>query len=387
MTGAVAAQPATPYQEFIWLAAMLSPEPAAYHLAGRIDLAGRWDRAALVPAVCALPASYPMLAADLAGADDGPMWTPLDVAVPVEEAERDDLLTRPFELGADCLARMQVVESGPERATIWLCVHHGAADGATKQRMLHDLARALVQPGRGAPADARDALDALRAEHLWQRAAAAAAHERPEYSEYLASVTAGAGSPAVPATAPVEPAGCAGAELRWTGEGRPRFDDLAGRLGAALAEVQERRAVNLLVPFSVRRPATEARACNINVLPVAVDRRGLGLAKAIRHVPQERVAGDLAARSVDTAAGLFYQRVREPLVIHGAAGQTARIRPFRPPPRLPCPILGYALDDGATLRLRLLRDPARVPGSTITAVVAAIRRQEPSVSTLSSFPV
>ncbi|MER5705311.1 MupA/Atu3671 family FMN-dependent luciferase-like monooxygenase [Micromonospora sp. NPDC002296] len=157
--------PATYQQELMWHRQRLAPDPAAVHMAVRVDLAGPLDVPALAAAVDALVARHEALRTRVVAHDGAVVQEVLahrPVPVPVTDLAADLAGTRawcvaagrePFPADGPWL-RARLARLAGDRWVLLMVVHHLCGDGWSMLQLLDELGRGYS----GAPPDRAPAL-------------------------------------------------------------------------------------------------------------------------------------------------------------------------------------------------------------------------------------
>ncbi|MFI0796844.1 amino acid adenylation domain-containing protein [Micromonospora rubida] len=145
--------PATYQQELMWHRQRLAPDPAAVHMAVRVDLAGPLDVPALAAAVDALVARHEALRTRVVARDGAVVQEVLahrPVAVPVTDLATADLAgarawcvatgREPFPTDGPWL-RARLARLAGDRWVLLMVVHHLCGDGWSMLQLLDELGR------------------------------------------------------------------------------------------------------------------------------------------------------------------------------------------------------------------------------------------------------
>ncbi|WP_055591134.1 condensation domain-containing protein [Streptacidiphilus griseoplanus] len=123
-------------QHGMWIAARMGAA-TAYHMPVVISLAGAPDRSALAKACAAVVERHPLLGSAVRESDGEPRLVPAAEPPVLESADSiEEVVTRPFDLGAGPLVRFALVGG----RTLVAVAHHLVFDGHSKDLLVADLA-------------------------------------------------------------------------------------------------------------------------------------------------------------------------------------------------------------------------------------------------------
>ncbi|GIH21788.1 hypothetical protein Aph01nite_00980 [Acrocarpospora phusangensis] len=148
-------------QERLWFLHQVDPADPTFHLSHTARLAGPLDRSALARALTEIVARHESLRARFPAVDGSPAqvidppggFAPavLSHRGPVEPLVAE-LAARPFDLAADRLLRVTLIETGPEEHVLSVVVHHIVADGRSIGILLGELSTLYAAFSKGEPA-------------------------------------------------------------------------------------------------------------------------------------------------------------------------------------------------------------------------------------------
>ena len=161
--------PCSAAQRRLWFVQQLEPENGAYHMPLALEVRGELHRDALQQAVSTLVANHESLRTRFIEVGGEPRQRILDAGtVAIEwqdlseetgadaaarshqhEALQHEALTRPFDLAADDLLRVQVLKLSAQRYHLLLVQHHIIGDGVSMQLLLAELSELYQRAHQG----------------------------------------------------------------------------------------------------------------------------------------------------------------------------------------------------------------------------------------------
>ncbi len=161
--------PCSAAQRRLWFVQQLEPENGAYHMPLALEVRGELHRDALQQAVSTLVANHESLRTRFIEVGGEPRQRILNVGtVAIEwqdlseetgadaaarshqhEALQHEALTRPFDLAADDLLRVQVLKLSAQRYHLLLVQHHIIGDGVSMQLLLAELSELYQRAHQG----------------------------------------------------------------------------------------------------------------------------------------------------------------------------------------------------------------------------------------------
>ncbi|WP_046962066.1 non-ribosomal peptide synthetase [Alcanivorax sp. NBRC 101098] len=156
--------PCSAAQRRLWFVQQLEPKNGAYHMPLGLEVRGELHQAALQQAVDTLVANHESLRTRFVDVGGEPRQRILDDAAVIvqwqdlsDEASSEDVhrcqhevLTKPFDLAADALLRVQVVKLSAQRYQLMLVQHHIIGDGISMQLLLAELSKLYRLAHQGA---------------------------------------------------------------------------------------------------------------------------------------------------------------------------------------------------------------------------------------------